>query len=194
MLRSSRQDKCIEYLYNNGFSNKLLFEAVNAVRKVSGEIECAKNGEFWKSKFSDRLDKCLNESLMVMCCDPECDSRNIQFMRSLIEHYHEMHDMPEIEIHVPENQVVAPSLQREVGDFCVDSESEDDCDVEDEILRTTGIGEYISFGSLVEEMAECAEDETRILDALKELVRRGHLEVTERDPYNGTISMCIRVK
>lgn len=196
--QSSRQDHCINYLYNKGFSDKKLFEAVDAVRKVAGEIECMKNGEYWRSKFSDRTYRTLNESLMSMYCDPECDSRDIRYIKTLIEHYREMHDMPDIEIEIPENQVVAPSLQKELEDqhsdieFC--EENPEECDVEDEILNTTRVGEYISLAALCDEMAECKEDEIRLLDALKELVRRGHLEVTQREPYNGTIQMCVRIR
>lgn len=204
MVNKSRLESCVDYLYNKGFSNKLLFEATNAVRKVAGEIECMKNGEYWRSRFSDRLDKCLNESLMVMCCDPECDTRNIKYLKTLIEDYREMHDMPEIEIAVPENQVVAPSLQNELDDEIANKGAEDDLvnevptqgefDVEDEILNTTHVGEYVSFAALAEEMAENKQDEIRILDAMKELVRQGYLEVTQREPYNGTIQMCLRVR
>ena len=190
--QSSRLDKCLDYLYNKALADKNLFESIGAIRKASGEVACMQSGQYWKSTYSDRINRMMNEALTAMYCDPSCDSRNIQHLKSLIEDYRAMHNMPEVELDVPQVQVVAPHLQDEINSY--DCNEIDDCDIEDNILDLVQVGEYISFANLCAEMAECEEDKACLMDSLKELVRQGYFEVRQREPYNGSIEMVMRVK
>lgn len=150
------------------------------------------NGQYWKSTYSDKVNRKMNEALTAMYCDPNCDTRNIQHLKTLIENYREMHNMPEVEVDVPQVQVVAPSLQHEIGVY--DQDEVDDCEVENAILDMVEVGEYVSYKALCDEMAENDDDKNCIMDGLKELVRQGYLEVRQREPYNGSIEMVMRVK
>lgn len=190
--QSTRLDICISYLYNKALSDKNLFESINAIRKASGEVACMQNGQYWKSTYSDKVNRKMNEALTAMYCDPNCDTRNIQHLKTLIENYREMHNMPEVEVDVPQVQVVAPSLQHEIGVY--DQDEVDDCDIENAILDMVEVGEYVSYKALCDEMAENDDDKNCIMDGLKELVRQGYLEVRQREPYNGSIEMVMRVK
>lgn len=190
--QSTRLDICISYLYNKALSDKNLFESINAIRKASGEVACMQNGQYWKSTYSDKVNRKMNEALTAMYCDPNCDTRNIQHLKTLIENYREMHNMPEVEVDVPQVQVVAPSLQHEIGVY--NQDEVDDCAVEDTILDMVEVGEYVSYKALCDEMAENDDDKNCIMDGLKELVRQGYLEVRQREPYNGSIEMVMRVK
>lgn len=191
--QSTRLDTCISYLYNKALADKNLFESINAIRKASGEVACMHNGQYWKSTYSDRVNRKMNEALTTMYCDPNCDSRNIAHLKALIEDYREMHNMPEVELDVPRAQVVAPSLQGEMVDGQYEVEV-DDCDVEDAILDLVQVGEYISYQSLCEEMAENANDKECLMDSLRSLVQQGYFEVRNRDPYNGRIELVMRVR
>lgn len=190
--QSSRLDTCLSYLYNKALADKNLFESISAIRKASGEVACMRNGQYWKSVYSDKINRRMNEALTTMYCDPNCDSHNIQHLKSLIEDYRAMHNMPEVELDVPQVQVVAPKLQDEINSY--DCNEVDDCDIEDNILDLVQVGEYISFANLCDEMAECEEDKVCLMDSLKELVRQGYFEVRQREPYNGSIEMVMRVK
>lgn len=81
-----------------------------------------------------------------------------------------------------------------IGEDDYNAEEVDDSAVEDCILGMVDRGGYISYDAICDEMAECAEDEAQIMDALKELVRQGHFEVTSRDPYNGQIAMVLKIR
>ena len=193
--QSTRLDICLEYLYNKALGDKNLFESISAIRKAAGEVACMQNGQFWKSVYSDKINRKLNEALTAMCCDPNCDTRNIQHLKSLIEDYREMHNMPEMEIEIPQAQVVAPSLQDELTvDTPYDIEEVDNCDVEDAILDLVHVGEYISFKAIADELGESEEDRVCLMDGVKELVRQGYFEVTQREPYNGGIEMVLRIQ
>ena len=190
--QSTRLDICLSYLYNKALSDKNLFESINAIRKASGEVACMQNGQYWKSTYSDKINRRMNEALTAMYCDPNCDTRNIQHLKTLIENYREMHDMPKVELDTPQVQVVAPSLQHEIGVY--DQNEMDDCDVENSILDMVEVGGYISYKSICDEMAENDNDKICIMDALKELIRQGYLEVRQREPYNGSVEIVMRVK
>lgn len=193
-MQSKRLDICLDYLYNKALGDKKLFESISAIRKAAGEVACFQNGQSWRSSYSDYVNKRMNEALTVMCCDRDCDTRNIQHIKSLIENYREMHDMPEVELDVPQVQVVAPSLQDEITNDQYDCEEINDCDVESTILDLAEVGQYISFKSIMDELGESDDDKVCLMDGLKELVRQGYLEVTQREPYNGSIEMCLRIK
>lgn len=192
--QSRRLDICLDYLYNKALGDKNLYESISAVRKAAGEVACAQNGQFWKSRYSDVVNRKLNEALTAMCCDPNCDTRNIQHIKTLIENYREMHNMPEVELDTPQVQVVAPSLQDELAGGEYDYDEVNDCDVENTILDLVEVGEYISFKAVVDELGETEDDKACLMDAMKELVRQGYLEVTQREPYNGYIEMALRIK
>lgn len=198
MINSSAQTKrldiCLDYLYNKALGDKNLYESISAIRKAAGEVACAQAGQFWKSRYSDSVNRKLNEALTAMCCDPNCDTRNIQHIKSLIENYHEIHNIPEVELETPQVQVVAPSLQSELSDTAYNCEEVTNCDVEKTILDLIEVGEYVSFKSIFDQLGETEDDKTCLMDGLKELVRQGYLEVTQREPYNGSIEMCLRIK
>ena len=190
---STRLDTCIAYLYNKALADKNLFESISAIRKASGEVACVQAGQYWKSTYSDRVNRKMNEALTTMYCDPKCDPKNITHLKSLIETYREIHNMPEVELDVPRVQVVAPSLQDEIVDDEYEDEV-DDCDVEDAILDQVQIGEYISYKELCNGMAENEKDKECLMDSLRSLVEQGYLEVRSRDPYNGRIELVMRVR
>ena len=191
--QTSRLDVCLAYLYDKALGDKNLFESINAIRKAAGEVACVQKGQTWRSIYSDKVNRKMNEALIAMCSDPDCDTRNIQHLKTLIENYREMHNMPEVEIDVPQVQVVAPSLQDELTPVEYDIDEVNDCDVEDTILDLVDVGEYISFKSIVDELGETDDDKTCLMDAVKELVRQGYFEVTQREPYNGSIEMVLRI-
>lgn len=192
--QTKRLDICLDYLYNKALGDKNLFESISAIRKAAGEVACAQNGQYWRSKYSESVNRKLNEALYTMCCDPDCDTRNIQHIKTLIENYREMHNMPEVDLDVPQIQIVAPQLQDELVNDEYDCEEINDCDVENTILDLVDVGEYISFKSVVDELGETEDDKVCLMDAMKELVRQGYLEVTQREPYNGYIEMALRIK
>lgn len=81
-----------------------------------------------------------------------------------------------------------------IDDDAYNAAEVDDDTIEDCILSMVSRGGYISYKAICDEMAEDEEDKVQILDALKELVRQGHFEVTARDPYNGQIDMVLKVR
>lgn len=70
----------------------------------------------------------------------------------------------------------------------------DDETVEECILGMVERGGYLSYEDICSQMAECREDEEQIMNALKELVRRGDFEVTSRNPYTGEIDMVMALR
>lgn len=213
--QQTRLSKCVSYL-----QQRQLYECANAIQKAAGQVNCYQNNQLRGRSFSQLVNSKLCEALLVMNCDPHCDTRNTQHVRTLIENYREMNGMPPHSYDLPEMPVHTPAVveieyeqddnydypedagldfedhgyEDEDVEVDYDIEEVDDCDVEDCIKDMVSRGGYLSYKQICDEMAECEEDEIQIMDALKELVRAGYFEVTSRNPYTGQIDMvmCIR--
>lgn len=216
--QQTRLSKCVSYL-----QQRQLYECANAVQKAAGQVNCFQNNQSRGRTFSQLVNSKLCEALLVMNCDPHCDTRNTQHVRTLIENYREMNGMPSHNYDLPAKPVHAPvAVEVEYADDDFDQyddagldysdhgyedaeyienepveydiEEVDDCTVEDCIKDMVDRGGYLSYEQICDEMAECEEDETQIMDALKELVRQGYFEVTSRNPYTGQIDMVLKLR
>lgn len=221
--QQTRLSKCVSYL-----QQRQLYECANAIQKAAGQVNCYQNNQSRGRTFSQLVNSKLCEALLVMHCDPHCDTRNIQHVRTLIENYREINGMPSHNYDLPEVPVHAPmaieveyadddddydryedagldyedhcddydceEYYEEDGPMQYDIEEVDDESVEDCIKDMVDRGGYLSYEQICDEMAECEEDETQIMDALKELVRQGYFEVTSRNPYTGQIDMVLKIR
>lgn len=215
--QQTRLSKCVSYL-----QQCQLYECANAVAKAAGQVNCYQHGTPVREMFSQKVNSSLCKALFAMNSDPNCDTRNIKHVRSLIEAYRDMNGMPTNNYDLPEAPVddeydEYDDVEDAGLDFTDDGEADfeveietdgemlggadeydieevDDVDVEECILGMVQRGGYLTYDDICSQMAECREDEVQIMDALKELVRQGYFEVSARNPYTGEIDMVQAIR
>lgn len=209
MARFNRQgtlQKIVDYLNEN-----YLPDCANAVEKAGHEVALAQQGECYIQRFNRNVNKHLTEALIALNYDYEkgCPSSYLKHLRKLIEAYHEIHGLPTDDFYggndieaadeVAYGQVAPEEtddwMPTDGEEYDVEEGCEEGCDMEEHILNCINVGEIRSVSSLCNVISRQTgvDDPIAILDAVKELVRQGHFEVREREPYNGTIASVMRV-
>lgn len=170
--QQTRLSKCVSYL-----QQRQLYECANAIQKAAGQVNCYQNNQLRGRSFSQLVNSKLCEALLVMNCDPHCDTRNTQHVRTLIENYREMNGMPSRDYDLPEMPVHTPAVVEieydqndefdSPEDAGLDFEEHDyepeDMDMADDYVEDEGVGEYD-----IEEVDDCDVE-----DCIKDMVDRG---------------------
>ena len=187
-----------------------------AVSKAAAEVSMANKDGVIPRRFSVDINRKLCESLIAMNSDVDCDYRNINHVRKLLENYRTMHGLPEDDFYanLPERQpdfvsytdrpddevdvvVKNPEIQP-VKNSEYDANEIDSDEMEDCILCAVEVGEEVSVKHLIEVLEGCCEEgevlcPQDVIDCVKGLVAKGNFEVVKRDPYNGRPYMILRV-
>lgn len=124
--QQTRLSKCVSYL-----QQCQLYECANAVSKAAGQVNCFQHGVPVREMFSQRVNSCLCKALFAMNSDPNCDTRNIKHVRTLIEAYRDMNGMPTNNYDLPEAPV--DDEYDEVEDAGLDFTDDGEADFEVEI-------------------------------------------------------------
>lgn len=187
-----------------------------AVQKAAAEVSIANKEGTIPRRFSIDVNRKLCESLIAMNSDVDCDHRNINHVRKLLENYRSIHGLPEDDFYanLPEKQpdfvsytdrpddevdivVKNPEVQPvEKGEY--DANEIVPEELEECILCSVEVGEEISIKHLIDVLEDCCEEgevlcHEDVIDCVKGLVAKGNFEVVKRDPYNGRPYMILRV-